>query len=90
MKTFMDALLKAIDEMKFQAESEQESKVTNTLYKRATTGELGVEFQFYEQIHLKNRKSNLSVTIPPSRRASMQVTTISGDLSQHQQQLSLQ
>ena len=78
----MDALMEAIDEMHRQAKSEQENRETTLLRIKATTGELGVEYKFFEQIHLKNRKQTLSVTIPPSRRASMAVRNV-GQAADH-------
>ena len=72
MKTSMNNLINAIEEMDRLAKTKQEKKATSLLKKRvAVTGELGCEYYFLEQIHLKNRKTNLSVTVPPSRRASL-------------------
>ena len=82
MKTEMDTLMKALDEMQRQAKSEQENRETTLLRIKATTGELGVEYKFFEQIHLKNRKQTLSVTIPPSQRASMAVRKSGGQAAE--------
>ena len=48
MKTWMDTLMKAIDEMQRQAHSDQEKKTTTLLRIKATTGELGAEYKFFE------------------------------------------
>lgn len=73
MKIYMDNIIEAINSMEKHAITKEEIKKTSVFKNKATAGQLGKDYKFFEEMNLKSGRARLSHSpnVPPSKRTSL-------------------